>query len=216
MISDKLYMGWVSHAWRKEDSLKQIIKLQNGFIVTLLVICLGLFAGWMRSPSQLTVHIPPDIQNGATIKAGMIPSPLVYSFTYEVWQQINYWPKDGEEDYKKNIQDYWSYLTPKFKRELLQEYDELKTNGQLQRVRYLQGLSGSAYDAVNVKKLDADTWEVDLKMQLTELKNNQPVKEVEIVYPIRVTRTNISARNNPYGLVIAGFASSPQRTSTHI
>lgn len=216
MIISKFYQGWISHAWRKEDALEQVIQTQKGFILILCIICTGLLIGWMRSPSDLTVHIPPDIQNGATLKVGMIPEPLIYSFAYEIWQELNYWPKEGDEDYKKNIHDFWSYMTPQFKTELLEDYNELKTSGQLQRIRYMQGVSGAAYDRATVKKLSSDTWEVDLKMRLTELKNNQPVKDVEIIYPLKVTRTNISARNNPYGLVIAGFVLPPKRINTYI
>jgi hypothetical protein len=89
-------------------------------------------------------------------------------------------------------------------------------NTQVQRIRYLQGLSGAAYDSINVKKIGNDTWEVDLRMRLTEIKNNQVIKDVEIIYPIRITRTNVSPQNNPYGLALAGFISEPQRQKTYI
>ena len=176
-----------------------MIQLQKYFINILFLLCAAFFIGWITSPSRLTIYLPPDIQNGATIKVGTIPAPLIYSFTYEIWQEINYWAKEGEVDYKKNIQDYWAYLTPKFKTELLEDYAELKATGQLQRIRYLQGLSGGAYEVIYVKKLSNDTWEVDLKMHLIEYKNDQPVKDVEILYPLKVARINVSPRNNPYG-----------------
>lgn len=131
-------------------------------------------------------------------------------------QEINYWPEAGDVDYQKNIRHYWSYLTPSFKTELLNESEELKASGQIQRIRYLQGLSGAAFDSVNVKKISSDTWEVDLKMRLTEYKNSQSVKDVEIIYPLKVTRINVSPRNNPYGLAIAGFVSEPKRLNTYI
>lgn len=129
---------------------------------------------------------------------------------------MNYWPEEIGEDYQKNIRTYWSYLTPKFRSELLEDYVDLKSSGQVQRIRYLQGLSGAAYDSVNVKKIGTDTWEVDLKMRLTEFKNNQTVKDVEIIYPMKVTRINASPQNNPYGLAIAGFVTEPQRLKTYI
>lgn len=212
----KIYKGWVAQAWRKEDADRRVIQLQKYGILILFVCCLVSLIGWMTSPSRLTVYIPPDIQNGATIKVNTISSPLIYSFAYEIWQEINYWPQDGDSDYKKNIHQFWSYLTPQFKTELLTEYEDLKVSGQVQRIRFLQGLSGAAYDPVNVRKLSSDTWEVDLKMRLTEYKNNQPVKDIEILYPLKVTSTNISHRNNPYGLVIAGFVSEPKRITTYI
>lgn len=208
--------GWIMQAWKKEDADRQIIKLQKYFIIILFAISFSLFIGWFSSPSRLTVYIPPDIQNGATMKAGTIPPSLIYSFTYEVWQELNYWPEENGEIYKKNINTYWAYLTPQFKAELLNEYADLKNSGQMERIRYLQGLSGAAFDSMNVKKMGNDTWEVDLRMRLTEYKNNQAVKDVDILYPLKITRVNISPQNNPYGLAISGFVSPPTRLKTYI
>ena len=211
-----IFNGWIIQAWKKEDADAQVIKMQKTFIYILSLLSLLFSIGWMSAPSRLTVYIPPEIQNGATLKVGSIPDPLIYSFAYEVWQELNYWPGENGEDYQKNIRTYWSYLTPKFKAELLEDFAELKASGQIQRIRYLQGLSGAAYDSVNVKKLGNDTWEVDLKMRLTEFKNNQTVKDIEIIYPLKVTRVNVSPQNNPYGLALAGFVTEPQRQKTYI
>jgi integrating conjugative element protein (TIGR03746 family) len=216
MKEKNYYRGWVTHAWRKEDADAKVIQVQKYLLILLGILCAIFSMGWITAPSRLTVYIPPDIQNGATIKVGTVPAPLIYSFAYEVWQEINYWPVDGESDYKKNIHQYVPYLTPLFKSELLAEYAELKASGQVQRIRYLQGLSGAAYEAVNVKRLSNHSWEVNLSMRLTEYKNNQPVKDVEIIYPLKIIRTNVSPRHNPYGLAIAGFTAEPKRTTTYI
>jgi len=210
------FKGWVIQAWKKEDADAQVIKLQKTFIYILAVLSLIFSIGWMSAPSRLTVYIPPEIQNGATLKVGSIPAPLIYSFAYEIWQELNYWPKEDGDDYLKNIHRYWSYLTPKFKSELIAEEKDLRLSGQLQRIRSLQGLSGAAFESVNVKKLGNDTWEVDLRMRLSEYKNGQPVKDIEIIYPLRVTRINVSPQNNPYGLALDGFISEPERLQTYI
>lgn len=213
---ERSHRGWLTHAWRKDDQDALVIKIQYYFIGLLFVLCIAFSIGWITSPSRMVVYVPPDIQNGATIKAGSVPSSLIYSFAYEIWQELNYWPQNGEADYKQNIHNYWSYLTPSFKEQLLEEAEELKSTGQASRIRYTQGSSGAAYDSINVKKINNDTWEVDLKMRLTEYKNNQPVKDVEILYTLKITRINISSRNNPYGLAIAGFAAEPKRLMTYI
>jgi integrating conjugative element protein (TIGR03746 family) len=215
-MSKKILDGWLTSAWKKEDADRQIIQLQKRFISVLCILSFTFFLGWVTSPSRLTLYIPPDIQNGATLKVNSIPNAMIYSFAYEVWQELNYWPGETGDDYQKNIHTYWSYLTPKFKTELLEDYADLKASGQIQRIRYLQGISGAAYESANVKKIGNDTWEVDLKMRLTEFKNNQPVKDVEIIYPLIITRINASTQNNPYGLVISGFATEPQRQKTYI
>lgn len=213
---NKLYKGWIAQAWKKEDADAEIIKLQKYVMGVLVLLCLLVSLGWMTAPSRMTVYIPPDIQNGATMKVGSIPEPLIYSFAYEIWQELNYWSNEDDEEYKKNINTYRSYLTPRFKSELLEDYANLKAKGQLQRIRHIQGLSGAAYDPLNVKKLGNDTWEVTLKMRLTEFKNNQSVKDIEILFPLRITRINISPQYNPYGLAIDGFVSEPERLKTYI
>lgn len=94
--------------------------------------------------------------------------------------------------------------------------DDLQASGQVQRTRYLQGMSGGAYDASNIKQITSNTWEIDLKMRLTEYKNNQIVKDVDIIYPLKVIRTNVSPKNNPYGLIISGYMSEPKRINTYV
>jgi integrating conjugative element protein (TIGR03746 family) len=215
-MNKKLLSGWITSAWKKEEADREIIQLQKRLMGVLCVFSLAFFIGWITAPSRLTVYVPPDIQNGATLKVGTIPSPLIYSFAYEVWQELNYWPEDKGETYLKNIRAYGSYLTPAFKAELLEEDTHLKASGQIQRIRYLQGLNGAAYDPLNVKKLSHDTWEVNLKMRLTEFKNNQAVKDIEMIYRLKVTRVNVSPQNNPYGFALAGFVAPPERQKTYI
>ncbi len=204
------------NAWKKEDRDRALIHAQGRFIVLLFLLCALFCVGWMTAPSRLRIYVPPDISNGATINVSEIPAPLIYSFTYEVWQELNYWPDDGSKNYQKNLHSYSAYLTPEFQAELLQEYKDLLTGGQIQRQRFIQGASGSAFDTTVVKKLSRDAWEVDLKVRLMEYKNNQLVKDVEILYPLKVIRHDVSNSLNPYGLAISGFIAPPQRLKTYI
>ncbi len=204
------------NAWKKEDRDLMLIRTLRGGIGLLFVLCIILAAGWMTAPSHLRIYIPPDISNGATIKVSEVPNSLIYSFAYELWQEINYWPEDSGQNYAKNIKTYAAYLTPGFQQSLLQELAELKATGQLQRQRFMQGISGAAYSPENVKKIGADTWEVDLSVRLMEFKNNQPVKDVEILYPLKITRREVSHNDNPYGLALAGFMTPPVRGKTYI
>lgn len=204
------------NAWKKEDRDLALLRAQRGFIGILCLVCVLLAVGWMTAPSRLRIYIPPDISNGATLKVNEVPNPLIYSFAYELWQEINYWPDEGGQNYGKNLKRYAAYLTPAFQQALWQEFAELKASGQVQRQRFIQGISGAAYDPENVKKLGPDTWEVDLNVRLMEFKNNQPVKDVEILYPLKITRREVSHSDNPYGLAIAGFISPPIRGKTYI
>src|SRR5262249_26347219 len=156
--------------------------------------------GWISAPSRLRVFIPPDIRNGATLKVDEIPDALIYSFTYELWQEFNYWPEDGSKDYPKNLRTYAAYLMPGFQAELLQDYNELMHGGQLQRQRYAQGIAEGGFDSASVKKLSHDAWEVDLKVRLMEYKNHQLVKDIDVLYPLKVIRRDVSNSHNAYGL----------------
>jgi len=211
----KLLKGWQSQAWKKEDQDRSVIAVQTRFIWIIAGLCLFFAIGWMRSPSDLTIHIPPDITNGATFKVHDIPSAFLHSFSYEVWQEVNYWSQDGSQDYPKNIHTYAAYLTPKFQNELLQEYEELKVAGEVQRQRSIQGLAGSVFESSTVKRLSADSWEIDLKVRLVEYRNNQIVKDIEMLYPLKVIRWDISGEKNPYGLALDGFVSPPIRLKTY-
>ena len=140
----------------------------------------------------------------------------IYSFCYEIWQGINYWPEDGTQDYPKNVRTYAAYLTPKFQAELLHDFEELKTAGQVQRQRALHGMTSMTFDAASVKKLDANTWEVNINMRLVEYRNHQIVKDIEMRYPLKVIRWDISSQHNPYGLAIDGYVSAPIRVKTNV
>ena len=204
------------NAWKKQDQDASLIRVQWKLIMLLFGLCTLITLGWMSAPSRLRIFIPPDMSSAVTQKADSIAAPSVYSFAYQVWRSINEWPQNGGDDYKLNIRTYWYYLSPQFQSDLLQDQTDLQASGQLQRQRYVQGVAGAAYDPANVKQLNKDTWEVDLKMRLTEYANHQIVKDVEIIYPLKVTRMDIAERLNPYGLVLAGFVSEPQRLKVYV
>lgn len=203
-------------AWKKQDQDALLIKAQRRNNLVLVSLCVLLIAGWMTAPSRLKIFIPPVLSSAVTQKADEIPMPSIYSFSYQVWQGINYWPANGAQDYKMDIRTNWYYLSSQFQSDLVQDEADLKSSGQLQRQRFMEGLAGEAYDASSVKKINGNTWEVDLKMRLTEYSNHQIVKDVEILYPLKVMRMNVSEKFNPYGLVLAGFVSEPRRLKTYV
>ena len=102
------------NAWKKEDRDAALIRTLRTGIGLLFVLCLVFAAGWIQAPSHLRIYIPPDISNGATLKMNDVPHSFIYSFAYELWQEINYWPEDGSQNYAKNLKIYAAYLTPYF------------------------------------------------------------------------------------------------------
>ena len=46
------------------------------------IFILALWVGWMRMPSTITVHIPPDLRSGAVMALDEIPPANVYAFAF--------------------------------------------------------------------------------------------------------------------------------------
>ena len=197
--------------WKKIDRDKQLISTLWLVIGLLTVINFMLWLGWQQAPKKLSVYIPPDLSSGVTLKANTIPKSTAYALTFYVWQLLNSWPDSGVEDYKKQINLRSAFLTPRFREELLEELAFKQSKGELERIRTLQGLNGAAYDNNNVKIIGINMWEVDLKVRLTEFVKGTKVKEVNILYPIRVVRNDSNREYNPWGLVLDGFVRKPTR-----
>ena len=77
-------------------------------------------------------------------------------------------------------------------------------------------MTGSSFESVTVKKLSENSWEIDLRMRLLEYRNHEVVKDIDLLYPLKVIRWDISSEKNPYGLAIDGFLSPPTRLKTTV
>ena len=202
-----------------EQAKWHITTLWKGLAILALLNALTLF-GWMHAQSKIRIAIPPQIpQSGLVIKQGNVPKSTVYSFAYYIWQSVNHWQKNGLTDYKKTIETFSPFLTPRFKVALVHNYNTLLSEGELQdRLRLLSGLADHAFRPTAVKALGASTWEVTLQFHLTEMINSnvKVVKDVDMEYVLRIVKQDTDATENPWGLMIDGFIKSPRRLTTHI
>lgn len=191
-----------------------------GVVLLLVVMDALVTCGWLHAQSKIKITVPPHIpRSGLTLTQNAVPKTTVYSFAYYVWQSINYWHHDGLNDYKTQITRFSPFLTPHFKVKLVQNYNYLLNEGELQdRIRLMQGVSGSEYSPKDVVYIGHDTWIVRLTMRLTEMVNSNAkvVKDVEMHYALKVVRYDVDTQANPWGLGIAGFAHSPRRIKTMI
>lgn len=194
--------------------------IRSLWCVVVLVVLMNVLAvfGWLHTQSKIRIEVPPQIpDSGLTITQGEIPKTTIYSFAYYVWQSINHWPNDGMQDYKQQITQFAPCLTPEFKLKLIENYNNQLNEGELQdRIRIMQGMAGSEYSPDDVDYIGHGTWIVHLKMHLTEMMNSNAkvVKDVQMFYTLKVVRYAVEAKQNPWGLAIAGFAESPARIKT--
>jgi integrating conjugative element protein (TIGR03746 family) len=181
----------------------------------LFVLGLALAFGWWRAPRDLVVHVPPDLRSGSVRKWWDVPAESVYAFTFYVFQQLNRWPKNGEDDYARNIRALAGYLTPACKSFLESDFAFRRDNGELrERVRGVYEIPGHGYaddPTARVKALSDSDWVVTLDISADEYYGGEMVKRALLRYPIKVARMDVDPEHNPFGLALDCYASPPQR-----
>lgn len=199
----------------------EVRRLENH--VTSLRIALGLVAvvaaygiyGMQTAQNELTIHVPPDLRSGSSRMWWDIPPQNVYAFTSYIFQQLNSWPVDGAKDYKKQINALSAYLTPSCKVFLEGDYEFRNKNQELKdRVRGVYEMPGRGYadnPKLRVKTLSINDWVVSLDLATDEYYSSEPVKRTFVRYPIRVTRLDVDAETNPWGLALDCYSSAPMR-----
>ncbi len=196
-------MGKFSNAL---DNKQAIIKLQWVVIAILAVALLYAIRGLQMAPSDLTLHIPPDLRAGAKLRPGEVPPPNVYAFAHYIWQQVNHWRRDGDKDYGAAIYRMQAYVTPACRDWLEGDLAEKASKGELsQRTRALQEIPGHEYADSRVRPLSDGAWRVEVDFEIKETVRGVPVKEAGVRYPLRVVRFNADREANPFGLAVDCF-----------
>lgn len=207
-------MSRLRNALRNRDG--HINTLRSGCVV-LVLGCMGLGYGWYSAPQDLTITIPPDLRTGSTQKWWEKPPSAVYAFTTYVWQQINRWPSNGEEDYRRNLYAYAPYLTPSCKAELEDDYEYRKRRNELdERERSVfeipeRGFSNESSGPGAVDIVSRDEWIVNLDLAVKESYDGTPIRDVYMRFPLRVIRADDDPEHNKWGLKIDCLAKPAQR-----
>jgi len=195
------------------SSLEAHITTLRGVIGALILIIIFLWYGWNASKQDIRIHIPPDIRSGAVLKADEIGTANVYTFASYIFQQLNHWANNGDQDYGMQIFKMSAYLTPDYREYLTNDLDIRGKRGELTgRVRVIQAIPGQGYEERRVDVVDADTWVVWLDYSIQESVRGMEVKHLNIRYPLRVVRYDIDPETNPWGLALDGFGKqSPKK-----
>ncbi|CCG36507.1 putative uncharacterized protein [Xanthomonas citri pv. mangiferaeindicae LMG 941] len=185
----------------------------GGGVLFALTLVMGI--GWWNAPRDLTVHVPPDLRSGSTRKWWEVPPESVYAFTFYVWQQLQRWPTNGDDDYPRNLHALSSYLTPACRAFLQQDYEYRRNAGELrQRVRGIYEIPGRGYGenpAQRVRAVSERDWVVTLDVTADEYYASEQVKRAFVRYPLKVTRMDVDPQRNPFGLAIDCYDGAPQR-----
>lgn len=188
--------------------------IQQGHINTLraviaaqMIVIVALWFGWQSAPRDLTVHLPPDLRDGVSLKAGEVPPQSVYTFAQYIFQQLNRWEKDGQKEAGGRLYALAPYLTPAYQQQIQKELDIKGRSGEMAgRTRGITGIPGHDYTPARVRLIAPGVWEVTMDMELMETVDGMVVKRAQAVYPIRVVRYDIDREKNPWGLALDGYA----------
>lgn len=187
------------------------IKIMGIGLFGLGILLVLTIAGWMLSPSQITLHYPPDLSAGATQGVGDIPKANLYSFAFYIFQQLNRWPNDGREDYLQRIHALKNYLTPACFEDRLVDYEYRKKEQELAgRSRAVWEIPGRGYKFGRVKETSNKSWIVGLDLHVQETLRGVQVKDRLIHFQINVVSYNVDPQLNPWGMAIDCYASSPR------
>jgi len=198
---------------------RKIVDDQSAHIRTLRVLLGALLGlnlilayGWYSAPKDLIVHVPPDLRSGSTRRLAEVPPQSVYAFAFYLFQQLNRWAVNGEDDYRNRIHNFSAYLTPEFAETLRADFSTKQAQRELQnRQRALHEVPGRVYAPSRVKIESVDSWVVYLDLQIIETYRGETVKNTAVRYPLRVVRYDVDPEQNPFGLALAGFESPPER-----
>ena len=175
--------------------------------ITVLFLLIVVIALWWRNGSlQETrrLYIPPDLTQGMVTSFEDVPAPLVYTFSYYIFQQLNRWTTDGEKDYPRQIYQLQGFLTPGCRAALEQDMNNKQRLGELrQRVRSMQEILGQSYTRQRVEIETSSSWKIWLDVSVVESINGHPVKDILLRYPLRVVRFDVDKEVNPWGLALA-------------
>lgn len=140
---------------------------------------------------------------GVTTQFDEVPPPVVYTFAYYIFQQLNRWKHDGEQDYPKQIYQLQGFLTPSCIETLQDDMSDKRRKGELRkRVRMVQEISGRGFDRRRVKQESDGLWTVWLDLALKETIGNHEVKSVDLRYTLQVVRFDVDKEVNPWGLAL--------------
>ena len=198
--------------------LKKALDGRDSHILTLRILigilAIALFysiAGWKAAPEHIKIDIPPDLRSGSTRGIQERHPFNVYAFGYYIFQQMNNWPVEGIEDYKKQINRLSCYITPRFKGELERDYEQRLKRHELNRTRALQEMPERPYTNKRVYVESGDSWVAFYDVNIKETFRSEIVKDIFVRYPVRIVRWDVDPECNLWGLALDGFYKNPKR-----
>ena len=197
-------MGDARNALHSRDS--HIWTLRIVLLVLMGLLFLQSLVIYSRQ-NEITVHVPPDLSKGATLKPGELHAANSYAFANYVWRNLNDWGVSGKDDYKRLIDEYRCMVTPEFERWLRLNEAQKRRQGELDRTRVFSAIN--PYRPEFVSELGSNVFSVALVLNIQERVKSVVIKDVGMSYSLRVVPD--TRKCNQMGMALDGFMIDPTR-----
>lgn len=175
--------------------------------IVIAVLLLFVIAQWLRNgvlQETRRLYVPPDLTQGAMVAFDQVPPPVVYTFASYIFQQLNRWKEDGEQDYQQQIYTLQGFFTPGCLAYLEADMNNKSRLGELRnRVRSIEEIANKGYSRQRVSILSSERWVVWVDFTIRETINGHPVKHIQVRYELPVEKFDVDKEVNPWGLAIA-------------
>ena len=202
------------------QTIETVRAINRALLLIILFLTMALVAlavALMSSRDWITVYVPPDVTRGAFITASTPPPAAVYGFASLTLQNLHHWPADGEKDYLTSIDAQAPYLTPSFRRQLLEDHARLSNRSGINelkgRGRALFPVPERLYSPERVVRTGDGVWSVTMDYRLLETIGTTRVKDILIRYELRVVQAAVDPAGNVWGMQLDGFLREPVRIS---
>jgi len=198
--------------WNKIDRLNHLNRLLLLGCFGQFVIVLGLITALSTMPKRYEFWLTPTMAaNGGLFKEGEVPNEYIQGFVATLLPSLNTWSKSGSHEFSKNMQSYRYYFTPRHQ-QLMEKtrlaYRDTQLFNRTQIASLYQFMS-----AEDVKQIGHNTWEVHLKMRITQrLKDTSQmvITDKVVDYHLRVVKVTLSRLQNPFQLALDGYTAPEQ------
>jgi len=187
-----------------------------GVMSLLFLISLFVSVQAVSEPDKQKISIPPELKFGAEVTTGEIHIWEVYNFAGVVYQKLNLWRNNGDEDYVQNIKAYRFLMTPSYVSAKYNDYKKRLGRFELNdRTRTIEPLGHysvdggcGTYSDKCVVKLGAGRWKVWIDVRIKEHQKGKrtevpyKIKDIALRIPLLVVAQDDDPQYNPWGLKI--------------
>ena len=181
------------------DNLKSHITTLRVVIGIVVLFCFLFWNSANKARDVQRVFIPPDMRAGSTVTLNQVPATTAYSFAISIFSFLNTWLDDGSVEYPARVGELNAYLTPSYTQWLKEDILRRSSRGELDR------------RTRTVTVINENNFVVWLDLRIKETHRGVDIKTVDIRYPLKVVRSDISLDFNPWGLQLDGFHGNPTR-----